>query len=149
MALAWQGFNQGDWQNNVNVRDFIQKNYTPYEGDESFLAGSTPATRRRGIKSWKGLKSKTALMRQLILTLMSLQPSLLMMEVTLRKNSGKVVGLQTDAPLKCGLIPFGGIKMVEAHAKLTTVLDPKSKKSSLNTVKLTTKVFSMFTRQTS
>ncbi|WP_366881593.1 hypothetical protein, partial [Gilliamella sp.] len=43
-AAAWKGFKDGDWQNNVNVRDFIQKNYTPYEGDESFLAGATEAT---------------------------------------------------------------------------------------------------------
>ena len=41
---AWAGFVGGDWQTEVNVRDFIQKNYTPYEGDESFLAGATPAT---------------------------------------------------------------------------------------------------------
>ena len=41
---AWAGFEAGDWQENVNVRDFIQRNYTPYEGDESFLAGATAAT---------------------------------------------------------------------------------------------------------
>ncbi len=41
LATAWEGFAKGDWQNEVNVRDFIQKNYTPYEGDESFLAGAT------------------------------------------------------------------------------------------------------------
>ena len=41
---AWEGFVGGDWQNEVNVRDFIQKNYTPYEGDESFLTDATPAT---------------------------------------------------------------------------------------------------------
>ena len=41
LANAWEGFSKGDWQNEVNVRDFIQKNYTPYEGDESFLAGAT------------------------------------------------------------------------------------------------------------
>lgn len=40
LATAWEGFTKGDWQNEVNVRDFIQKNYTPYEGDESFLAGA-------------------------------------------------------------------------------------------------------------
>ncbi len=44
LATAWEGFTKGDWQNEVNVRDFIQKNYTPYEGDESFLAGATEAT---------------------------------------------------------------------------------------------------------
>lgn len=44
LTNAWQGFSAGEWQNGVNVRDFIQKNYTPYEGDESFLAGATEAT---------------------------------------------------------------------------------------------------------
>jgi len=43
-SAAWQGFNQGNWQKDVDVRDFIQHNYTPYEGDESFLAGATKAT---------------------------------------------------------------------------------------------------------
>ncbi|WP_275348611.1 hypothetical protein, partial [Xenorhabdus bovienii] len=43
-SVAWQGFNEGSWQNKVDVRDFIQKNYIPYEGDESFLAGATKST---------------------------------------------------------------------------------------------------------
>ena len=48
LATAWEGFAKGDWQKEVNVRDFIQKNYTPYEGDESFLAGATDATTTLG-----------------------------------------------------------------------------------------------------
>lgn len=65
-AAAWEGFTKGDWQNEVNVRDFIQKNYTPYEGDESFLAGATQATTNLWIKSWTVSKLKTVLMRRLI-----------------------------------------------------------------------------------
>ena len=53
---AWEGFVGGDWQNEVNVRDFIQKNYTPYEGDESFLADATPATTSLWDKVMEGIK---------------------------------------------------------------------------------------------
>lgn len=55
-ASAWQGFNLGDWSQEVNVRDFIQKNYTPYEGDESFLAGATEATTALWAKVMEGIK---------------------------------------------------------------------------------------------
>ena len=56
LATAWEGFTKGDWQNEVNVRDFIQKNYTPYEGDESFLAGATEATTTLWDKVMEGVK---------------------------------------------------------------------------------------------
>lgn len=56
LAKAWHGFTKGDWQNEVNVRDFIQKNYTPYEGDESFLAGSTEATDKLWAQVMEGIK---------------------------------------------------------------------------------------------
>lgn len=56
LANAWEGFSKGDWQNEVNVRDFIQKNYTPYEGDESFLAGATQATTTLWDKVMEGIK---------------------------------------------------------------------------------------------
>ena len=54
--LAWAGFTGGDWQENVNVRDFIQKNYTPYEGDDSFLAGPTEATTKLWETVMEGIK---------------------------------------------------------------------------------------------
>ena len=54
--LAWAGFAGGDWQENVNVRDFIQKNYTPYEGDDSFLAGPTEATTKLWESVMEGIK---------------------------------------------------------------------------------------------
>ena len=82
LATAWEGFAKGDWQNEVNVRDFIQKNYTPYEGDESFLAGATEATTKLWDSVMEGVKLETALTRQLILTPPLLPPSLLTMLAT-------------------------------------------------------------------
>ncbi len=58
LATAWEGFTKGDWQNEVNVRDFIQKNYTPYEGDESFLAGATDATTKLWDSVMEGVKQE-------------------------------------------------------------------------------------------
>ncbi|WP_313621525.1 pyruvate formate lyase family protein, partial [Pantoea septica] len=55
-AAAWEGFAEGEWQNSVNVRDFIQRNYTPYEGDESFLAGATEATTKLWNDVLEGIK---------------------------------------------------------------------------------------------
>ncbi|HEC8327825.1 TPA: formate C-acetyltransferase [Providencia rettgeri] len=128
-ALAWQGFNQGDWQKNVNVRDFIQKNYTPYEGDESFLAGSTPATDSLWDKVMEGIKieNRTHAPVDFDTDVASTITSHDAGYIT--KELEKVVGLQTDAPLKRGLIPFGGIKMVEGSCKAyDRTLDPEIKK---------------------
>ncbi|HHE6467737.1 TPA: formate C-acetyltransferase [Providencia rettgeri] len=128
-ALAWQGFNQGDWQNNVNVRDFIQKNYTPYEGDESFLAGSTPATDSLWDKVMEGIKieNRTHAPVDFDTDVASTITSHDAGYIT--KELEKIVGLQTDAPLKRGLIPFGGIKMVEGSCKAyDRTLDPEIKK---------------------
>ena len=128
-ALAWQGFNQGDWQNNVNVRDFIQKNYTPYEGDESFLAGSTPATDALWDKVMEGIKienrthSPVDFDTDVASTITSHDAGYIVKELE------QIVGLQTDAPLKRGLIPFGGIKMVDSSCKAyDRTLDPSLKK---------------------
>ncbi|WP_275075555.1 formate C-acetyltransferase [Providencia rettgeri] len=128
-ALAWQGFNQGDWQKNVNVRDFIQKNYTPYEGDESFLAGSTPATDSLWDKVMEGIKieNRTHAPVDFDTDVASTITSHDAGYIT--KELEKVVGLQTDEPLKRGLIPFGGIKMVESSCKAyDRTLDPTVKK---------------------
>lgn len=56
LSTAWEGFAAGDWQKEVNVRDFIQKNYTPYEGDEAFLAGASAATTSLWEKVMEGIK---------------------------------------------------------------------------------------------
>ncbi|HBO21275.1 MAG TPA: formate C-acetyltransferase [Providencia sp.] len=128
-ALAWQGFNQGDWQNNVNVRDFIQKNYTPYEGDESFLAGSTPATDALWDKVMEGIKieNRTHAPVDFDTDVASTITSHDAGYIT--KELERIVGLQTDAPLKRGLIPFGGIKMVDSSCKAyDRTLDPSLKK---------------------
>lgn len=63
-ADAWLGFKGTDWKEEINVRDFIQHNYTPYEGDESFLAEATPATTALWEKSWRASVLKTRRMRR-------------------------------------------------------------------------------------
>ncbi|MCW2258342.1 formate C-acetyltransferase [Providencia alcalifaciens] len=129
-ALAWQGFNQGNWQGDVDVRDFIQKNYTPYEGDESFLAGSTPATDKLWEKVMEGIKieNRTHAPVDFDTDVASTITSHDAGYIT--KDLEQIVGLQTDAPLKRGLIPFGGIKMVESSCKAyDRILDPSVKKT--------------------
>ena len=113
---AWEGFVPGKWSNDeVNVRDFIQKNYTPYDGDESFLAGPTDAT----TKLWQIVLDLSKKEREaggvldadtdIVSTVTSHKPGYL------DKDLEKIVGLQTDKPFKRGLQPFGGIRMaVEA-----------------------------------
>ena len=109
---GWEGFIPGKWCNDeVNVRDFIQKNYTPYEGDDSFLAPATEATK----ELWKEVMELSAKERanngvldadtKVVSTLTSHGPGYI------NKDLEKIVGLQTDAPFKRSLQPFGGIKM--------------------------------------
>ena len=108
----WQGFVAGEWQNSINVRDFIQKNYAPYEGDESFLAGATERTSTL-MKKVQGL---FALERQFggvldidtatVSSLTAYSPGYV------DKDNELIVGLQTNRPLKRGVNPFGGMRMV-------------------------------------
>ncbi|MBR6729471.1 MAG: formate C-acetyltransferase, partial [Clostridia bacterium] len=107
----WLGFTEGLWQEEINVRDFIQKNYTSYEGDESFLAGATERT--KGVM--KKLESLFALERQYggvldidtatVSSLTSYSPGYI------DKDNEIIVGMQTNRPLKRGVNPFGGIRM--------------------------------------
>ncbi|NDL62914.1 formate C-acetyltransferase [Acerihabitans arboris] len=129
LATAWEGFSKGDWQNEVNVRDFIQKNYTPYEGNEAFLAGATPATTELWSKVLDGIKIENRTHApvdfdtDVAATITSHDAGYI------AKDLEKIVGLQTDAPLKRALIPFGGIKMVESSCKAyDRELDPEIKK---------------------
>jgi len=129
LAKAWEGFSKGDWQNEVNVRDFIQKNYTPYEGDESFLAGATQATSTLWEKVMEGIKLENRTHApvdfdtNVAATITSHDAGYIAKELE------TIVGLQTDAPLKRALIPFGGIKMVEGSCKVYgRELDPQLKK---------------------
>ncbi|WP_213991950.1 formate C-acetyltransferase [Sodalis sp. dw_96] len=129
LATAWEGFSKGDWQNEVNVRDFIQKNYTPYEGNEAFLAGATPATTALWAKVMEGIKTENRTHApvdfdtDVAATITSHDAGYI------NKSQEKIVGLQTDAPLKRAIIPFGGIKMVESSCKAyDRELDPQLKK---------------------
>ena len=123
---AWEGFVGGDWQHEVNVRDFIQKNYTPYEGDESFLADATPATTALWDKVMEGVKIENKTHEPLDFdtdnpsTITSHKPGYI------NKELEKIVGLQTDAPLKRAIMPFGGIKMVKGSCEVYgRQLDPE------------------------
>ena len=108
----WNGFNGGEWQNSINVRDFIQTNYTEYKGDSSFLASATPRT--EGLM--KKLQALFALERQFggvldidtatVSSLTSYSPGYI------DKENEIIVGMQTNRPLKRGVNPFGGMRMV-------------------------------------
>ncbi|GAB7259262.1 hypothetical protein DZS_27310 [Dickeya ananatis] len=130
LAQAWEGFSKGEWQNGVNVRDFIQKNYTPYEGDETFLAGATQATSSLWDKVMEGIKQENRTHApvdfdtDVAATITSHDAGYI------NKSLEKIVGLQTDAPLKRAIIPFGGIKMVEGSCEVYgRKLDPQLKKN--------------------
>src|SRR4249920_3637687 len=96
--VAWRGFAPGSWQNRVNVREFIQRNYTPYEGDASFLQGATGRT--RGI--WQTLQPLLAQEREKGILDVSQVPSGILAHAPgyIDKANELIVGLQTDAPLK-------------------------------------------------
>ena len=129
LATAWEGFTKGDWQNEVNVRDFIQKNYTPYEGDESFLAGATEATTTLWDKVMEGVKLENRTHAPVDFDTAVASTITSHDAGYINKALEKVVGLQTEAPLKRALIPFGGIKMIEGSCKAyNRELDPMIKK---------------------
>ncbi|EAM50627.1 pyruvate formate lyase family protein [Crocosphaera watsonii WH 8501] len=109
---AWQGFKQGEWVKEVNVRDFIQKNYTPYQGDESFLETVTPATDTL----WNEVKSLMVQEREKgVLDAETKIPSSITAYGAgyINQDLEKIVGLQTDQPFKRAIMPFGGIRVVE------------------------------------
>ncbi|MBS5157185.1 MAG: formate C-acetyltransferase [Escherichia coli] len=129
LATAWEGFIKGDWQNEVNVRDFIQKNYTPYEGDESFLAGATEATTSLWDKVMEGVKLENRTHAPVDFDTAVASTITSHDAGYINKQLEKIVGLQTEAPLKRALIPFGGIKMIEGSCKAyNRELDPMIKK---------------------
>ena len=108
----WEGFKPGRWSNtSINLRDFIQKNFTPYDGDDSFLAGPTEAT----TKLWEQVMELSKQEREaggvldmdtkIVSTITSHGPGYL------NKDLEKIVGFQTDKPFKRSLQPFGGIRM--------------------------------------
>ena len=111
MHNNWNGFKQGVWQDEINVRDFIQANYTEYKGDSSFLAGPTDRTK----EVFKKVQALFTLERQMggvldvdtntIISLTTFGPGYI------DKDKELIVGMQTDRPLKRGVNPFGGIRM--------------------------------------
>ena len=110
----WSGFNGRLWKEEVNVRDFIQNNYTPYEGDESFLVGPTEATDKLWGELQKLQKEERAkggvldMETEVVSGLTAYGPGYINEEM---KDLEQVVGLQTDKPLKRAFMPYGGIKM--------------------------------------
>jgi formate C-acetyltransferase len=114
---AWRGFDRGNWCQEIDVRDFIIKNYTPYEGDDSFLAGPTEKTRKLWEKVSELLKKEREnggvldVDTRTISTITSHKPGYIDRELEV------VVGLQTDEPLKRAIMPFGGIRMVVKGAE--------------------------------
>lgn len=112
----WIGFEGKNWRNSVDVRDFIQNNYKPYEGDESFLVGPTDATNQLWGKLQELQKEERAkggvldMETEIVSGLTAYGPGYISEEL---KDLEKVVGLQTDKPLKRAFMPYGGIKMAE------------------------------------
>ncbi len=112
----WNGFEGRIWKEEINVRDFIQKNYQPYDGDESFLADPTPATDKLwGIlqvlqKEERAKNGVLDMETEVVSSLTSYGPGYIS---EADKDLEQIVGLQTDKPLKRAFMPFGGIKMAE------------------------------------
>lgn len=129
VTTAWNGFNGGDWQDEIDVRDFINRNYTPYDGDQSFLEEATEATTKLNdmlvdIK----LKERAAggvldADTKVVSTITSHKPGYL------DKDLEKIVGLQTDKPMKKALMPYGGIRMAKvALAAYGMEIDPETER---------------------
>ena len=112
----WKGFKGEIWRKEINTRDFIQNNYTPYDGDESFLAGAAESTDKLWAKLQQLQKEERAkggvldMDTHIVSGITSHEPGYIDPEL---KDLEKIVGLQTDKPLKRAFMPFGGIKMAE------------------------------------
>ena len=117
MFEQWNGFKAGKWHSEINVRDFIQLNYTPYDGDESFLSGPTDRTKKLNDKFSELLKIEQErggvydIDTENVTSLTSYAPGYL------DKDNEIIVGIQTDVPLKRGVNPFGGINMTRKACK--------------------------------
>lgn len=129
VTTAWDGFKGGEWQDEIDVRDFIQQNFTPYDGDSSFLEGPTEATTKLNDKLVDlKLKERAAggvldADTKVVSTITSHGPGYL------DKDLEKIVGLQTDKPLKKALMPYGGIRMAkEALAAYGFEIDPETER---------------------
>ena len=129
MRKEWRGFKGNKWQTEVNLRDFIQNNYTSYDGDESFLAGPTQATDTlwgmlKELQKEERAKGGVLDMETEVVSGLTAYGAAYIGEGT--KDLEKVVGLQTDKPLKRAFMPYGGIKMAE-QACTTYGYEPSEK----------------------
>ena len=149
MKEQWQGFKGSKWQDEVDVRDFIQNNYKPYNGDESFLEGPTESTNTLWEKLQKLQKEERAkggvldMETEVVSSLTAYGPGYL------DKDLEKVVGLQTDKPLKRAFMPYGGIRMSEEACE-TYGYKPSEKlhrNHSQNIIKLTMMLYLVHTHQ--
>ena len=116
----WDGLVGQRWKEEVNVRMFIQKNYKPYDGDKSFLVGPTAATTKlwnevQELQKQEIAKGGVLDMDTDVVSTLTSHPAGYIGEGT--KDLEKIVGLQTDKPLKRAFMPFGGIKMAEESCK--------------------------------
>ena len=116
MTDAWNGFKGTHWKSDINVRDFIQCNYTAYDGDESFLAGPTDATRKLWDRVQELQREERAkggvldMETEVVSSITAYGPAYIDPAL---KDLEKVVGLQTDKPLKRAFMPYGGIRMAQ------------------------------------
>lgn len=113
MYAEWYGFTEGSWTKEVNVRDFIQKNYTPYEGNAEFLVGATTRTQ----KLWQEVLELMKLeIEKGVLDVDTKVPSSIIAHDAgyINRQLEQIVGLQTDKPLKRAIMPYGGIRVVKA-----------------------------------
>ncbi|MEG4912624.1 formate C-acetyltransferase [Microcoleus sp. B7-D4] len=113
MFAEWHGFTEGNWTNEVNVRDFIQKNYTPYEGNAEFLRAPTEKTQQLWQKVLELMKQER---EKSVLDVDTKVPTSITAHAAgyIDRDLEQIVGLQTDKPLKRAIMPFGGIRVVKA-----------------------------------
>ena len=113
MLLQWHGFTEGKWTKEVNVRDFIQKNYTPYEGNAEFLTAPTEKTQQLWHKVLELMKQER---EKGVLDVDTKVPTSIAAHAAgyIDRDLEQIVGLQTDRPLKRAIMPFGGIRVVKA-----------------------------------
>lgn len=129
MTTAWNGFKTGNWNKEIDVRNFIQLNYTPYEGDASFLAGESERTKKLWDEVAELCKKEIANGGTLDVDTTTITAIDAYKPGYIDKELEQIVGLQTDAPLKRAIMPYGGIRMVENSCKAYGYeLDPEVSK---------------------
>ena len=121
LPKAWEGFTPGRWSNGINVRDFVQRNYTQYEGDESFLEGATEATdklwsRLKELQKEERAKGGVLDMETKVVSSITAYGAAYIDDSL--KDLEQIVGIQTDKPLKRAFMPYGGLRMAEDSLRM-------------------------------